>query len=152
VSGEQRACKKPARAPADRADGSSSLVARLLHGPERLPDNRIIAVRAYYEDVRGPARPVRPVFFERQLPRLLLAVPHQRNQRQCGRGHAGQDPAARTSTCALLRPAEEDPAFSQRIGRGRRLGKISGWPLTTYDPLRRSPPNGSSWRRRGRAD
>ena len=137
VNGEQRGVQKSWRARLlIGADGSSSLVARVLHGQNGSPDNRIIAVRAYYEDVRGPADQCDLYFSSDSFPGYYWLFPTSETSANVGVGMLVKTlPPPTEHLAALLeRLAGQDPAFSQRIGRGRRLGKIAGWPLTTYDP------------------
>ena len=137
VTGEQRGVSKSWRARLlIGADGSSSLVARLLHGQTGSPDNRIIAVRAYYEDVRGPADQCDLYFSSDSFPGYYWLFPTSETTANVGVGMLVETlpPPSEHLAALLERLVEQDPAFSQRIGRGRRLGKISGWPLTTYDP------------------
>ena len=137
VTGEQRGVQKSWRARLlIGADGSSSLVARLLHGQSGSPDNRIIAVRAYYEDVRGPADQCDLYFSSDSFPGYYWLFPTSETTANVGVGMLVRTlpPPSEHLAVLLERLVEQDPAFSQRIGRGRRLGKIAGWPLTTYDP------------------
>ena len=137
VTGEQRGVQKSWRARLlIGADGSSSLVARLLHGQSGSPQNRIIAVRAYYEDVRGPADQCDLYFSSDSFPGYYWLFPTGETTANVGVGMLVKTlPPPDEHLAALLeRLADQDPAFSQRIGRGKRLGKIAGWPLTTYDP------------------
>lgn len=137
VTGEQRGEAKSWRAKLlIGADGSSSLIARILHGQSGSPENRIIAVRAYYEDVRGPADQCDLYFSSDSFPGYYWLFPTSETSANVGVGMLVKTlpPPSEHLAALLERLAEQDPAFSQRIGRGRRLGKISGWPLTTYDP------------------
>ena len=120
------------------ADGSSSLISRIMHGKLGSPDNRIIAVRTYYEGVEGPADQCDLYFSSDSFPGYYWLFPTSANTANVGLGMLVKTlpPQDEHLATQLERMATQDPALSQRLGRSKRIGKISGWPLTTYDPFR----------------
>lgn len=118
------------------ADGSSSRIARILHGQAGSPHNRIIGVRTYYEGIAGPPDLCDLYFSSDSFPGYYWLFPTGPRSANVGIGMLSRTlPPQDEHLAAMLdRLAWQDPAFSQRLGQGRRVGGINGWPLTTYDP------------------
>ncbi len=118
------------------ADGSSSTGARALRGRPPRDADRIIAVRAYYEGDGGPEDRADLFFTAESFPGYYWLFP-------TGGGHAnvGLGMVLETMPRAddhlrelMLRLVASDAALNRRLTKGRLLGKVVGWPLTTYDP------------------
>ena len=118
------------------ADGSSSLISRIMHGKLGSSDNRIIAVRAYYEGVEGPADQCDLYFSGDSFPGYYWLFPTSAQTANVGLGMLVKTlpPPDEHLAVQLEHMATVDPALSARLGKGKRVGKINGWPLTTYDP------------------
>ena len=117
------------------ADGSASLVALRLRGrPQPKPD-RIIAVRAYYEGVEGPADRIDLHFHEETFPGYLWVFPTGNGRANVGIGTLAQMVAAPQEHIRdmLQRFIDNDPAIKERLGDAKPCGKIVGWPLSTYN-------------------
>ncbi len=118
------------------ADGSSSLVARQMLGKLPSSQDRIIAVRAYYENISGPSDQADLYFSSSSFPGYYWLFPTGESSANVGVGMLLETlPAATEHLPKLLdQLIEEDAAFHERLGGARRVGRVSGWPLSTYNP------------------
>jgi geranylgeranyl reductase family protein len=117
------------------ADGSSSLVARQMHGKAPSDRDRIIAVRAYYEGVSGPSDRADLFFSSASFPGYYWLFPTGETSANVGIGMLLETlPAASEHLPKLLEQLiEQDPALGERLANARRVGRLSGWPLSTYN-------------------
>jgi menaquinone-9 beta-reductase len=117
------------------ADGSSSVVARLLRGAAPAGENRIIAVRAYYEGVEGPEDRADLYFSAASFPGYYWLFPTGAGEANVGVGMVLETlpPTADHLRELLLDLFARDPALTRRLRRATLRGKVVGWPLTTYD-------------------
>lgn len=118
------------------ADGSSSVVARLVRGYGLGPRDRIIAVRAYYEGVSGPSDRADIYFDQECFPGYFWIFPTGPGTANVGVGVALDtlpkgDVKLREMMLELI---EKDEALGDRLRGARLVGKIGGWPLATYNP------------------
>ena len=118
------------------ADGSNSMVARTLRGGVPPRQDRIVAVRAYFDDVDGPASQGDVCFRSDSFPGYYWLFP-------AGGGSANLGVGMLTSTYPqsgrnlremLLRLIAEDASLQYRLRGARMRGKVLGHPLTTYNP------------------
>jgi menaquinone-9 beta-reductase len=118
------------------ADGSSSVVARILHGQAASRLDRIMAVRAYYEDVEGPADRADLFFSADSFPGYYWLFPTAERSANVGIGMLLETlpPVTDHLPTLLERQIERDPALRARLQHAHLAGKIVGWPLTTYNP------------------
>jgi geranylgeranyl reductase family protein len=118
------------------ADGSSSLIARQMHGKAPSDRDRIIAVRAYYEGISGPADRADLFFSSSSFPGYYWLFPTGEARANVGIGMLLETlPAASEHLPRLLEELiEQDSAFGERLATAHRVGKLSGWPLSTYNP------------------
>lgn len=118
------------------ADGSSSTVARIFYGSKPSNFDRILAVRAYYENISGPQDQCDLYFTEKSFPGYYWLFPTGNNKANIGVGMVMETlPKNETHLNELLtRLIEEDESLKVRIGGGKPVGKIQGWPLATYNP------------------
>ncbi|HEY8777831.1 MAG TPA: geranylgeranyl reductase family protein [Gaiellaceae bacterium] len=118
------------------ADGSNSLVARQLrgHGPDRA--DRIVAVRAYYDCVEGDDHEAALYFSERTFPGYTWLFPTGAGTANVGVGMMlATIPAGDHHLRDLLEDVvRSDHALGPRLRSATRVGRILGWPLTTYNP------------------
>ena len=121
------------------ADGSSSVVARKLRGDTASPADRIIAVRAYFENVSGAADCAELYFTEKSFPGYYWLFPTGKSAANVGVGMVLETvpPTEAHLRDLLYELIENDPALHQRLNNARMIGKVVGWPLTTYNPSRR---------------
>jgi len=117
------------------ADGSTSLIARRVHGKPPSGKDRIIAIRAYYEGVGGPSDRADLFFSSASFPGYYWLFPASETSANVGVGmlHDTLPEASEHLPGLLEQLIEQDPALRERLGNARRVGRVSGWPLTTYN-------------------
>jgi len=118
------------------ADGSNSMVARTLRGGVPPSQDRIVAVRAYFDDVDGPAGQGEVCFRSDSFPGYYWLFPAGGGSANLGVGmlvstypHSG-----RNLREMLQRLIAEDASLQYRLRGARMRGKVLGHPLTTYNP------------------
>jgi geranylgeranyl reductase family protein len=116
------------------ADGSSSLVARALRGDG--DHDRIIAIRGYFEDVKGPVDRADLYFASDSFPGYCWVFPSGGGGANVGVGMILETlpPSRQHLRALLLRSIDEDAALKNRLRGARLATPIVGWPLTTYNP------------------
>jgi menaquinone-9 beta-reductase len=118
------------------ADGSSSAVARAIRGSSVPRRDRIVAARAYFENIEGPEDRL-DIYFNREcFPGYYWLFPTGRGEANVGLGMALETlPAFReTPAAALQRLMRSDNALASRLKNAKLRGKVVGWPLITYNP------------------
>ena len=117
------------------ADGSSSVVSRELRGAVPPDDDRIIAVRAYYEGDAGPADQADLYFSAESFPGYYWLFPTGNGQANVGVGMVLETlpPTSDHLRELLLGLVERDDALKTRLEHASIIGKVVGWPLTTYN-------------------
>jgi menaquinone-9 beta-reductase len=117
------------------ADGSNSVVARLLRGNRPDEDDRIVAVRGYFEAVEGPSDRADLYFDTSSFPGYCWLFPTGNRMANVGLGVLRKTvPEIREHLRAQLdRLIETDTALARRLRVARPVGTIVGWPLTTYN-------------------
>ncbi len=118
------------------ADGSSSTVARIHHGTKPSAFDKILAVRAYYENINGPEDQCDLYFTQDSFPGYYWLFPTGNGKANIGVGMILETlPKNNTHLNELLNTLiQKDKGLSARIGNGKPNGKIVGWPLSTYNP------------------
>lgn len=119
------------------ADGSSSLVSRILRGGPPPRRDRILAVRAYFADVEGPQDRADLYFSSSTFPGYCWVFPTGDGSANVGVGALLETyPATkeRQLNQVLTNIIESDPAVGSRLSAARMKGKIVGWPLVTFNP------------------
>ncbi len=118
------------------ADGSSSTVARLLSGTKHSSKNRMLAVRAYFDNMEGPWQRADVYYSSNSFPGYYWLFPTGKTTANVGIGMVKETfPENEMHLDELLKETiEKDPALRQRIGKAVLKGKIVGWPLSTFDP------------------
>ncbi|MGB0787915.1 MAG: geranylgeranyl reductase family protein [Marinirhabdus sp.] len=118
------------------ADGSSSTVARIHHGTKPAANDKILAVRAYYENINGPDDQCDLFFTQDSFPGYYWLFPTGNGKANIGVGMVLETlPKNETHLNELLTSLiAKDKGLSARIGNGKAIGKIVGWPLSTYNP------------------
>ena len=117
------------------ADGSSSVVSRTLRGSVPPDEDRIIAVRAYYEGDAGPADQADLFFSAQSFPGYYWLFPTGNGQANVGVGMVLETlpPTSDHLRELLLDLVQRDEALRGRLEHGSIMGKVVGWPLTTYN-------------------
>jgi geranylgeranyl reductase family protein len=118
------------------ADGSNSTVARALRGAPPPSRDRILAVRAYFDDVTGPADQVDLYCCADSFPGYHWLFPAGDGRANVGVGmvQVTYPRGRRNLRELLLRLIAEDAALRQRLRGARMRDGVLGSPLTTYDP------------------
>lgn len=119
------------------ADGSSSTVARILTGSKPAPEDRILAVRAYYKNVKCIAGQAELYFTSQSFPGYYWFFPTGPDTANVGVGMVQENFPQQDVNLKqlLLELIEKDPALKAKIGNGEMEDKVAGWPLATYNPL-----------------
>jgi flavin-dependent dehydrogenase len=117
------------------ADGSNSMISRLLHGEGARPKDRIVAIRAYYDQVAGPSDHADLYFTSESFPGYYWLFPTGDASANVGLGMLLETlpPTQEHPRRLLERLISEDPALRERLGKARLVGKVVGWPLNTYN-------------------
>ena len=118
------------------ADGSSSLVARVLRGAPLSRRDRIVAVRAYFDNVDGPQEQADLYFSCSTFPGYCWLFPTGGTSANVGVGTLLETwPTTKHQLNQLLTQViQSDPAISFRLSTAHMRGKIVGWPLATFNP------------------
>jgi len=118
------------------ADGSTSRVERIMNGHKRKPEKRIVAVRAYFENIDCNTEDAELFFSSKSFPGYYWFFPTSANTANVGIGMMLENfPKEKIRLKQLLLDMiENDKAFKARIGKGKIADKIVGFPLSIYDP------------------
>ena len=118
------------------ADGSNSMVARTLRGGVPPSQDRILAVRAYFDDVEGPDGQGDIWFRGDTFPGYHWLFPTGGGSANLGVGMVASTypQSARNLREMLLRLIAEDASVRDRLRGARMRGRVLGHPLTTYNP------------------
>jgi flavin-dependent dehydrogenase len=118
------------------ADGSASLMSRILRGAKPPRRDRIVAIRAYFDGVEGPADQADLHVNASSAPGYSWVFPTGASSANVGLTMPleAYAPARLQLGELLMRIIEADPTIRRRLARAKVDGKISGWPLTTYNP------------------
>jgi flavin-dependent dehydrogenase len=117
------------------ADGSNSVAARLLRGTGPDEDDRIIAVRGYFEGIEGPQDRADLYFDSQSFPGYCWLFPVGSGVANVGLGVLRNTvPATRDHLRTHLEHLiHTDPALERRMRSARPVGNVVGWPLTTFN-------------------
>jgi menaquinone-9 beta-reductase len=118
------------------ADGSNSMVARTLRGGAPPSHDRIMAVRAYFDDVEG-ANGQGDIWFRGDtFPGYHWLFPTGGGSANLGVGMLASTypQSGRNLREMLLRLIAEDASVASRLRGARMRGRVLGHPLTTYNP------------------
>jgi geranylgeranyl reductase family protein len=118
------------------ADGSNSMVARTLRGGVPPRRDRIVAVRAYFDNVDGPACQGDVCFRSDSFPGYFWLFPAGGGSANLGVGMlmSTYPQSGRNLRELLQRLIAEDASLQYRLRGARMRGKVLGHPLTTYNP------------------
>jgi menaquinone-9 beta-reductase len=118
------------------ADGSNSMVARTLRGGAPPSQDRILAVRAYFDDVEGPDGEGDIWLRSDTFPGYHWLFPTGGGSANFGVGMlaAAYPRSSRNLREMLMRLIDEDASVRHRLRGARMSGRILGHPLTTYNP------------------
>ena len=118
------------------ADGSTSVLALQLRGQRPRNSDRILAVRAYFENVQGSDEEADLFFTGSSFPGYYWLFPTGQGHANVGVGMALDTLPATTEHLRdmLLRLIETDKALRNRLSGAKMIGKIASWTLTVYNP------------------
>ena len=119
------------------ADGSSSLISRILRGAKPPRRDRIIAVRAYFEGVEGPLDQADLYVNSSSFPGYYWLFPTGPETANVGVGmplEACAGTKQQQLGQLLTQLIESDPAIHRRLARAKMSSRIVGWPLATFNP------------------
>ena len=118
------------------ADGSSSLISRILRGAKPPRRDRIVAVRAYFEGVEGATDQADLYVNSSSFPGYYWLFPTGSGMANVGVGMLLEawTPNKQNLSQLLTELIESDPAIHSRLGNARICDKIVGWPLATFNP------------------
>lgn len=118
------------------ADGSNSKVARILRGEKLKPENKIVAVRAYYENLDCHSTQAELFFSSKCFPGYYWFFPTSPTTANVGIGMMLEHfPKEEKNLHSLfLEMIESDLSFKAKIGKGKMANRIVGFPLSIYNP------------------
>lgn len=118
------------------ADGSNSTVARYLRCHGTANDDRIVAVRAYFDNVTCSPDEAELYFSADSFPGYYWLFPTSKHNANVGVGMVLETfPKTQTGLKnLLLQLIDKDPVLSTRLGNANLINKVAGWPLNTYNP------------------
>ena len=118
------------------ADGSTSLVARTLRGRQSPRRDRIVAVRAYFDDVNGASDEASLYVNSRIFPGYYWLFPIGATSANVGVGMLLDTwpPHGEQLRQCLLDAIASDSAMHVRLRSAKSEAKIAGWPLATFNP------------------
>ncbi len=117
------------------ADGSNSIIAKIVRGQPPSSADRIIAIRGYFKDVEGPSNQADLHFNKESFPGYCWLFPTGKNQANIGVGMVLDTiPSGNRLKELLNHLISSDEALGRRLKNAKLIGQIGGWPLTTYNP------------------
>lgn len=117
------------------ADGTNSIVANILHGQPPPRTNRTIGVRAYFENVAGPADRADMHFTSQSFPGYCWLFPTGTGQANVGVGVLLETlPKSNRPKDLFNELINSDQGLKERLRNAKVIGKLEAWPINTYDP------------------
>lgn len=118
------------------ADGSNSKVARIVNGKKPNPENKIVAVRAYFENINCISQQAELFFTSKSFPGYYWFFPTSATTANVGIGMMLENfPKEEIHLKNLLLDMiKNDESFKSKIGNGKAIDKIVGFPLSIYNP------------------
>jgi geranylgeranyl reductase family protein len=118
------------------ADGSNSKVARIFSGKKLKPENKIVAVRAYFENLDCHSTQAELFFSSQCFPGYYWFFPTSATTANVGIGMMLENfPKEEKNLQSLFRAMiENDLTFKAKIGKGKMVNRIVGFPLSIYNP------------------
>ena len=117
------------------ADGSSSTVARLMHGAKNSDEFQLLGLRAYYENINGPTDRVDIYFTGESFPGIYWLFPKGENGANIGMAMVSATLPYKASQVRnmLASHISNNNFIKQRIGDGKIEGNIDGWMLKFFN-------------------
>lgn len=116
------------------ADGSNSIIAKHVRGHPPLSADRIIAIRGYFENVKGPQNQADLFFDKESFPGYCWLFPTGKTQANVGVGVIQDTIPPNYRLKELLNHLiKNNSALHDRLKGAKPVGQIRGWPLMTYN-------------------
>ena len=117
------------------ADGSRSVVRRLLQEKTFDDDFQLVGLRAYYDNVQGPSDRMDVYFMEENFPGIFWFFPEGKSGANIGLATLSNTfPHKQSQVKKILTDhIKNNKDIAARIGNGTLRNKIEGWPITFYD-------------------
>lgn len=117
------------------ADGTNSIIARLLRGYQVPTANRIIGIRGYFEGVEGPSDQADMHFETSSFPGYCWLFPTGNGEANVGVGVLLDTlPKGNKPKDLLDQLMKQDEGLKSRLKNAALKGTLDAWPLSTYDP------------------
>lgn len=118
------------------ADGSNSKVSRILNGNKLNPENKIVAVRAYFENLDCKSTHAELFFSSKCFPGYYWFFPTSATTANVGIGMMLESfpKEEKNLQTLLIDMIENDLSFRAKLGKGKIVDKIVGFPLSIYNP------------------
>jgi len=118
------------------ADGSSSVVARQIHGGKHADEFQLLGLRAYYENINGPTDRVDIYFTGDSFPGIYWLFPKGEADANIGMACISATLPHKASNVKNLLAGhlKNNADIKERIGNGMPDGKIDGWILKFFNP------------------
>jgi flavin-dependent dehydrogenase len=118
------------------ADGSSSLISRILRGAKPRRRDQIIAVRAYFEGVEGARDQADLYVNSSPFPGYYWLFPTGAHSANVGVGVLLEawTPNQENLSQLIAQLIKSDPAIRLRLAGAKMRDRIIGWPLAIFNP------------------
>jgi geranylgeranyl reductase family protein len=118
------------------ADGSSSTVARQMHGSKHADEFQLLGLRAYYENINGPTDRVDIYFTGDSFPGIYWLFPKGKTGANIGMACISATLPNKPNNVKNLLAGhlKNNDDIKERIGNGKPDGKIDGWILKFFNP------------------
>jgi flavin-dependent dehydrogenase len=117
------------------ADGTNSLIARLMQGYTPLKGNRIVGVRGYFEGVEGASGTADLHFLSEGFNGYCWLFPTSQNEANVGVGLFLEGIPKEIHPKELMNQLlQTNEGLKQRLKNAKSKGNFEAWPLNTYDP------------------
>ncbi len=118
------------------ADGATSVVASKLGLNTNPPEHFIVALRAYYKNVKGLTDRIEIHMIKELIPGYFWIFPLPNNEANVGLGMIVEDMNKKKANLktALLDQIKKNPLFTNRFKDAELVGDIRGWnlPIASY--------------------
>lgn len=117
------------------ADGSSSTVARLMHGEKNSDEFQLLGLRAYYENINGPTDRVDIYFTGESFPGIYWLFPKGETGANIGMAMVSATLPHKASHVRNMLAAhiQNNKYIKDRIGKGKIEDNIDGWMLKFFN-------------------
>jgi geranylgeranyl reductase family protein len=117
------------------ADGNNSLISRIMHGNSLPQANRIIGLRGYFENVKGPSDRADMHFSSKSFPGYCWLFPTVQGEANIGIGVLLETMPKEDNPKELLdQLIHQDENIKQRLADAKLKGTIQSWPINVYNP------------------